>query len=136
MADEKGVAGHAQMVGDGGGERPASGNGMPSANLNAPNKPEMVPDQEPVLTEANGEDLKDQEPSSKPDTGTKEARVKASSVLVATAIVIGAPLLLYVVYEALPLVLLLFVALLVATAIEPLVNWFRHGPFTRTAGIL
>jgi predicted PurR-regulated permease PerM len=42
----------------------------------------------------------------------------------------------FLVYKSLAILLLMFLALLVATAIEPLVNVLRRGPFNRSAGIL
>ncbi len=63
-------------------------------------------------------------------------RLRIPSVAVATLSVLGVLLLAYLAYKALPLFLLLFLALLIATAIEPLVNWLRRGPFNRSTGIL
>jgi predicted PurR-regulated permease PerM len=68
------------------------------------------------------------------DVGVSHLRVP--SVVLATLAVLTVLLLAYLVYRTLPLLLLLFVALLFATAIEPLVKWLRRGPFNRSAGIL
>jgi predicted PurR-regulated permease PerM len=62
--------------------------------------------------------------------------LKVSTVLMATAGVLAVLLISYLLYRTLALLLILFLALLVATAVEPLVNWLRRGPFTRSAGIL
>ena len=65
------------------------------------------------------------------DHGTPVARMA-----VGAAVVLGVLVLAYVIYKSLTVLLLLFIALLVATAIEPVVNWLRRGPFSRSAGIL
>ncbi|MEO5952000.1 MAG: AI-2E family transporter [Chloroflexia bacterium] len=57
-------------------------------------------------------------------------------VALGTAAVLGVLLLAFFVYKSLSVLLLLFMALLVATAIEPIVNKLRRGPFSRSAGIL
>src|SRR5438093_8700313 len=61
---------------------------------------------------------------------------RVPSIILATIGVLSVLLLAYLAYRLLPVVLLLFVALLFATAIEPVVNWLRRGPFNRSAGIL
>ncbi|HKP53403.1 MAG TPA: AI-2E family transporter [Chloroflexia bacterium] len=61
---------------------------------------------------------------------------RVPTVIVITVSVLAVVLISYLLYRTLPLLLLLFLALLVATAIEPVVNWLRRGPFTRSAGIL
>jgi predicted PurR-regulated permease PerM len=66
-------------------------------------------------------------------------RAKDTSVgriALGAAAVLGVLLLAFVIYRSLVVLLLLFMALLVATAIEPVVNWLRRGPFSRSAGIL
>jgi predicted PurR-regulated permease PerM len=57
-------------------------------------------------------------------------------IAIGTAAVLAVLFLAFVIYKVLNILLLLFIALLVATAIEPLVNWLRRGPFSRSAGIL
>jgi predicted PurR-regulated permease PerM len=57
-------------------------------------------------------------------------------VVMATAAVLAVVLISYVLYRTLFILLLLFLALLIATAIEPIVNWLRRGPFNRSMGIL
>lgn len=63
-------------------------------------------------------------------------RLRIPSVVMATAGVLLVLFLAWVLYRTLNLFLLLFIALLIATAIEPVVNWLRRGPFNRSAGIL
>lgn len=63
-------------------------------------------------------------------------RLRIPSVVMATAGVLFVLLMAWVLYRTLNLFLLLFLALLIATAIEPVVNWLRRGPFNRSAGIL
>ena len=63
-------------------------------------------------------------------------RLRLPSVVLATLGVLAVLLLSYVVYKTLALLLILFLALLIATAIEPVVNFLRRGPFNRSAGIL
>src|SRR5687768_7126340 len=58
------------------------------------------------------------------------------AVALATAGVLAVIFISYVIYRTLFLLLLLFLALLVATAIEPVVTWLRRGPFSRSMGIL
>jgi len=62
--------------------------------------------------------------------------VPVGRIALGTAVVLGVLFLAYVVYSSLSILLLLFFALLVATAIEPIVNMLRRGPFSRSAGIL
>src|SRR5215207_8245963 len=50
-----------------------------------------------------------------------------------TVLVVGGIYLLWRIQEVLQLLLL---AIIFATAIEPLVNWLRRGPFNRSQGIL
>ena len=63
-------------------------------------------------------------------------RLKLSNVIIATAGVLAVILVSYLVYKTLTLLLILFLALLIATAIEPVVNMLRKGPLNRSAGIL
>jgi predicted PurR-regulated permease PerM len=62
--------------------------------------------------------------------------LSVGTVVLATAGVLAVILLSYVIYRTLFILLLFFLALLIATAIEPIVNWLRRGPFSRSAGIL
>ncbi len=62
--------------------------------------------------------------------------VPVGRIALGTAVVLGVLFLAFVVYSSLSILLLLFFALLVATAIEPIVNVLRRGPFSRSAGIL
>lgn len=64
------------------------------------------------------------------------SRLRIPSVILATGGVLFVLFMAWVVYRTLNLFLLLFMALLIATAIEPVVNWLRRGPFNRSAGIL
>src|SRR6476620_10034799 len=66
----------------------------------------------------------------------KEPRFRLPSVVLSTIGVLFVLVLAYLVYQLLPVLLLLFVSILFATAIEPVVNWLRRGPFNRSAGIL
>lgn len=63
-------------------------------------------------------------------------RLRVSTVAVATLAVLAVIVASYFIYRSLFILLLLFMALLVATAIEPIVNLLRRGPFNRSAGIL
>ena len=62
--------------------------------------------------------------------------VPVGRVALGAGAVLAVLFLAYVIYQSLTILLLLFIALLVATAIEPIVNWLRRGPFSRSAGIL
>src|SRR5436309_3231987 len=66
----------------------------------------------------------------------KQPRLRLPSVVLATMGVLAVLVLAYLAYRLLPVLLLIFVSMLFATAIEPLVNWLRRGPFNRSAGIL
>src|SRR4051812_47988875 len=66
----------------------------------------------------------------------KPAPVHLPAIMLATIGVLSVLLVAYLAYRLLPVILLLFVSLLFATAIEPVVNWLRRGPFNRSAGIL
>jgi predicted PurR-regulated permease PerM len=61
---------------------------------------------------------------------------RITTVVMGTAAVLGVLLVAYILYRSLLILLLLFLAVLLATAIEPAVNWLKKGPFNRTAGIL
>ncbi len=63
-------------------------------------------------------------------------RLKLPTVIMATAGILGVLVIAFLLYRTLTLLLLLFLSLLIATAIEPLVNWLRRGPLNRSAGIL
>src|SRR5947208_7690119 len=65
-----------------------------------------------------------------------EPRFRLPSVVLATIGVLAVLVLAYLTYRLLPVMLLIFVSMLFATAIEPLVNWLRRGPFNRSVGIL
>ncbi len=62
--------------------------------------------------------------------------LRVPSIVLATIGVLSVLLLAYLGYRLLPVVLLVFVSLLFGTAIEPVVNWLRRGPFNRSAGII
>lgn len=63
-------------------------------------------------------------------------RLPAGEVARATIVVLGVLIGTYVVWRILEIVLLLFLAILLATAIDPAVNWLRRGPFSRGGGVL
>ncbi|HST05238.1 MAG TPA: AI-2E family transporter [Chloroflexia bacterium] len=60
----------------------------------------------------------------------------ALRIALGTIAVLGVLLLAFMVYKSLSVLLLLFIALLFATAIEPLVMRLRRGPFSRSTGTL
>jgi predicted PurR-regulated permease PerM len=62
--------------------------------------------------------------------------IPVGRVALGTAVVLAVLFLAFVTYKVLNILLLLFIALLIATAIEPLVNLLRRGPFSRSQGIL
>lgn len=68
--------------------------------------------------------------------GVEVNRLKIPSVVMATAGVLLTLFVAWALYSTLHILLLLFIAILLATAIEPLVNLLRRGPFNRSAGIL
>src|SRR5437867_3446500 len=64
--------------------------------------------------------------------GTMSAR----QVAIATLVILGIVLLAYVLWLTLDVLLLVFIGILVASAIEPLVDRLRRGPFSRGQGVL
>ncbi|MDQ3928550.1 MAG: AI-2E family transporter, partial [Chloroflexota bacterium] len=68
--------------------------------------------------------------------GVEVNRLKIPSVVMVTAGVLLTLFVAWAMYSMLHILLLLFIAILLATAIEPVVNWLRRGPFNRSAGIL
>src|SRR5947209_6455004 len=79
-----------------------------------------------------------QEPEATPEVrvGVSRPRFTISSVILSTIAILAVLVLAYFTYKLLPVLVLVFVSILFATAIEPLVNWLRRGPFNRTLGIL
>ena len=68
--------------------------------------------------------------------GVEVNRMKIPSVVMATAGVLLTLFVAWALYSMLHILLLLFIAILLGTAIEPVVNWLRRGPFNRSTGIL
>ncbi|MEA2573701.1 MAG: hypothetical protein QOH93_999 [Chloroflexia bacterium] len=68
--------------------------------------------------------------------GVEVNRLKIPSVVMVTAGVLLTLFVAWALYSMLQILLLLFIAVLLSTAIEPVVNWLRRGPFNRSAGIL
>jgi predicted PurR-regulated permease PerM len=68
--------------------------------------------------------------------GVEINRLKIPSVVMITAGVLFTLFVAWALYSMLHILLLLFIAVLLATAIEPVVNWLRRGPFNRSTGIL
>ncbi|HET9494778.1 MAG TPA: AI-2E family transporter [Chloroflexia bacterium] len=66
----------------------------------------------------------------------EQSKLPVGRVALGAAAVLFVLFLTFVVYRSLTILLLLFIAVLVATAIEPLVNRLRKGPFSRSTGIL
>ena len=60
----------------------------------------------------------------------------AIRVALGAVAVLGVLLLAFFIYKSLSVLLLLFIALLFATAIEPVVQKLRRGPFSRSTGTL
>src|SRR5437879_10431091 len=63
-------------------------------------------------------------------------RWPAGEVLRAALVLIALGLALYLLWRVQEVLFLLMLAILLATAIEPLVNRLRRGPFTRGSGVL
>jgi predicted PurR-regulated permease PerM len=94
----------------------------------------MPDDQRPATTEAEPPTASEAVP--RPTVNIDFSRFRLSTVVIATIAVLGILLAAYVIYRSLLILFLVFVAILLATAIEPAVNWLRKGPFNRTTGIL
>src|SRR5689334_5582820 len=109
-------------------------------------------EQQGVVTPSQGSGIRDQESGitdaaeslpPDPQSATPEVHIDVSaprfrlpSIVLGTIGVLSVLVLAYLSYLLLPVLLLIFVSMLFATAIEPLVNWLRRGPFNRSAGIL
>src|SRR4051794_20424044 len=99
---------------------------------------------EPVAPVALAAQVESKPPGNDTDTTvTPEVRIDVTEpqfrlprVVMATMGVLAVLFLAYLLYRLMPVVLLIFISLLFATAIEPVVNWLRRGPFNRSAGIL
>jgi predicted PurR-regulated permease PerM len=63
-------------------------------------------------------------------------KLPPAEVARAALVVLGIALAAYLVWQVQEILFLLLLALLLATAIEPLVKQFRRGPFTRGSGVL
>jgi predicted PurR-regulated permease PerM len=70
--------------------------------------------------------------------GAKPTRslLPTSAVVRVCLIILGVALAAYAVYRVLPVLLLLMVSIMLATAIEPIVTKLRRGPFSRSQGVL
>lgn len=75
-------------------------------------------------------------PSVLPDSRPETPHLATSTIVRICLVIVGIGTLLYAIYRVLPVLLLLFIAIMLATAIEPLVNNLRRGPFSRSQGIL
>src|SRR6266508_3474883 len=92
--------------------------------------PATTEDDAAVITEKPQEDV------AEIHVDLNEPRFRLPSVVLTTLGVLTVLVLAFLTYQLLPVLLLLFVSILFATAIEPVVNWLRRGPFNRSAGIL
>jgi predicted PurR-regulated permease PerM len=78
-----------------------------------------------------------QEPSTNGDASAAIVhRLPSGDVLRATLVVVAVLLGTYFLWRIQEVLFLLFVAILLGTAVEPLVNRLRRGPFSRGAGVL
>jgi predicted PurR-regulated permease PerM len=76
----------------------------------------------------------DQEPTAEPSC--VRVLLPAGEVTRAGLVMIGLVLATYVVWHIHEVIFLLFLGILLATAIEPVVNYLRRGPFGRETGVL
>jgi predicted PurR-regulated permease PerM len=96
------------------------------------------------IVAASGEDENDADGVDSPNgdkvqslrVGVEVNRMRIPSVVMATAGVLFTLFVAWALYSMLHILLLLFIAILLGTAIEPVVNWLRRGPFNRSTGIL
>ena len=88
------------------------------------------------MTDQKTTQTEEESPDSTVSVRVAQRGPSVGAVALATAGVLAVIFISYVIYRTLFLLLLLFLALLVATAIEPVVNWLRRGPFSRSMGIL
>src|SRR5579859_1781854 len=63
-------------------------------------------------------------------------RFPALEVTRAGLVLLGLLLGVYLLWRVQEVIFLVFLAILLATAIEPAVKWLRQGPFTRGSGVL
>ncbi len=78
-------------------------------------------------------------PDTQPPTPLQRAPgecMSARQVAIATIVILGILFLAYLLYSAQEVLILLFLGILVASAIEPLVERLRRGPFSRGQGVL
>jgi len=64
------------------------------------------------------------------------ARLPPGEVARATLVVLGVGLGAFILWQLREVIYLMFLAVLIATAVEPLVLWLRRGPLNRAAGVL
>ncbi len=73
-------------------------------------------------------------PSSKPSG--PQLSISTSTIIRICLVVLGIALFAYLTYRILPVLLLLLIGVMLATAIEPVVTKLRRGPFSRSQGVL
>lgn len=96
----------------------------------------QVSDEATTVTHIEQADVENQAEQQDVNIRVESRGTSVGRVALGAAAVLGVLFLAFVIYQSLTVLLLLFIALLVATGIEPIVNWLRRGPFSRTAGIL
>ncbi|MGI8587652.1 MAG: AI-2E family transporter [Chloroflexia bacterium] len=87
-------------------------------------------------TELAGDEKPFAVPSVLPTDKAEPNRLPTGTVIRVCLVVLGVALLAYFVYRLLPVLLLLLIAIMFATAIEPVVTKLRRGPFSRSQGVL
>src|ERR1043165_7157991 len=78
------------------------------------------------------------DPAAPPESSEQCVRIvlPAGEVARAGIVIIGLAIGLYVLWHIHEVIFLLFLGILLATAIEPIVNYLRRGPFGRGSGTL
>jgi predicted PurR-regulated permease PerM len=100
--------------------------------MKVPNPDKSNEAQKSAIREHGEEPQQELEPVRQIDINQIEARTLVKIVVVILAVLV----VVWFLYSTLSLLLLLFLGLLVATAIDPIVTILRRGPFNRTYGVL
>src|SRR5438067_6191856 len=75
-------------------------------------------------------------PASLPDDVSVRLTIPAGEVARAGLVILGMALAVYIIWHIHEVIFLLFLSILLATAIEPIVDRLRRGPFSRGTGVL
>jgi predicted PurR-regulated permease PerM len=89
-----------------------------------------------MIAPATGGEEQREQGASEVRVGLSVPRSSFATVFLGALAVLSVAVLAFLTYQLLPILALVLVSILFATAIEPLVTRLRHGPFTRSTGVL